>query len=321
MHWQLKNQWICLHDRLLKGHPELLKRKAAEHLFKNGEARSSWADLHGPEEYDGYCTSTPSSYFGSPEPEQVFHLRMRLCGRPLTTRQPPPELPRYEAVLYQYRKIHDPERTIYVQIPRAKDGKDVKPTDIARACRRAVKSGRSDRASAHESAAVRDQDLCIIRFLDRKTADMLAYKTVAWNEKNLEAWPYPSRSPQAYVAHMPQHGGNAVRYDAISLALSDTFPDAPFHLLKEKFAAGMNCAWVVVFEQPPGLLRFRIGIQKMDGGHWRVEFEAVVAESACPVCNRGHAALDYKILESVTREELSLGPLHPVYLDHVPAMA
>ncbi|KAK5114045.1 hypothetical protein LTR85_010351 [Meristemomyces frigidus] len=283
--------WEELFARYVDGDETMRKPVAAAHLFEDGHASPFLADyplLDSVIHAAGHSNDLTISPVRAPLRRASF---------------PPSKLP--------FLRLNNAERIVFMRATF-----QCKPEDIAQSCRVALSSLGSD--TAFEMAWWLRRSIIAVRFQELITARRLANKDFKFKKYWLRALPYPTRSPQVYIAHIPNKDNTAIRQDSIFPSLSDAFPDQLFHLRKEISLQKPFVTWILAFETPPNHLRFTIPMQQVNGSHKNVHFEPFAHEAACPVCTQAHLAWVCSLQRKVSFADLGLEADHPQYLVEMP---
>lgn len=173
--------------------------------------------------------------------------------------------------------------------------------------------------SVEEARRLR-HSIIVVRFTQLITARRLANKDLVLGKSRLRAMPYPTTSPQLYVAKIDSRGAMAIRQDSIFPSLSGTFLGSMFHLRREIALAAPRLTWIVVFKKPPNCLRFTVAMQQRNGSHKNVHFEPIAQDSACPVCSLAHSAPECTLAIAVSATDLGVAHEHSQYLASMPSL-
>lgn len=318
MDMQTAAAWADLIERLTRGDVRVLKHAATAHLFEDGHPVSLWTSgirASCARSITASSTDGASSRLGATSRKSDRRRRESEHEEPP---RPPPRRAPFDPVRLLYNPIDNPDRTLFLQLP-----PNVKVTaqQVIRACCNAI-GPRQLSPNSFEYSTMREQNLCVLRLSDLKTARMLAHKNVRIKGKanGVRAWPYPEAAPQVFVGNMVHGSLQGIRVDAIPPSIAQAIPKIPFHIRREPIVSTTDTTWIIVFKRPVRFLRFGVGIQKHDGKHTRIQFDPVIPSSACPVCQRAHLATECDLLEAATREELGIDPESTSYLDEIPKM-
>lgn len=211
-----------------------------------------------------------------------------------------------------YRSIKAPEKTIFL---RSKLD-NLNPRDVGLACRDALNTAANSR---FEAATNMRQQIYTVRFEDVRAARKIAGDQITVNGIRHLVYPYPTQSPQAYIASVGCTGPRAIRPDRLFAALVkiSNQPNA-IHLRREQVESYGEKKWVIIFRECPGLLRFTIPLQQAGGNSKSVCFEPVSPTGACQHCSMGHPAWKCDLMTRVSANDLGLNGNDPSFLPRRP---
>lgn len=236
----------------------------------------------------------------------------------LTVRQPPLRPGAITPAVESYHQIPDPQRTCFLFVDFGK----TTAQRIAAACKSALVARHEKNINVrYEEFELAHTTMFLIRWRDVKTARFFDGIMVKGGSFEARAQAYPVSEPSIFIAHISHRGQDGIRIDKVHQAILRALPRTSFHLRHEQIELkSVVTAWMVVFSEPPGALRFTTGMQTNNGDERVVAFEPLMRSAACPVCQMGHSAMECDLLQKAGSKKLGLKKNSLGYLSKIPAV-